>query len=203
MPQPRSDRRDQILEALVSMLESGPETKITTANLARAVGVSEAALYRHFASKTKMFEALIEFTEDALFSRVRVINNEPLPALERCNRILFLLLGFCERNPGLTRILQGEALAGENERLHQRVEQLFDRIETQLRGILRQAELDEQLRTSMPLNDAVTTLMALAEGRINQFVRSRFKRLPTQSWAEQWGVITSRMMQPVPSSQPN
>ncbi len=202
MPQPRSDRRDKILEALVTMLENGPETKITTANLARAVGVSEAALYRHFASKTKMFEALIEFIEEALFSRIRVINNEPLPALERCNRILFLLLGFCERNPGLTRILQGEALAGESERLHQRVEQLFDRIETQLRGILRQAELDEQMRTSMPLNEAVTTIMALAEGRINQFVRSRFNRLPTLSWAEQWGVITSRMMQPVPSAQP-
>ena len=95
------------------MLEQGPDTRITTARLAREVGVSEAALYRHFPSKTKMFEALIEFVESTLFSRIARIHEESGGAVDCCNRILLLLLGFCERNPGLTRILHGEALLGE------------------------------------------------------------------------------------------
>lgn len=199
MPQPRSDRRDQILQALAAMLEAGPESKITTAKLAQQVGVSEAALYRHFASKTKMFEALIEFSEETIFSRVKLIVADEQPAVETCNRILMLVLGFCERNPGITRILHGEALAGEPERLHQRVVQLFDRLETQLRSTLRQAELNEKIRTSIVLNDAAGLMLAAAEGRISQFVRSRFKRSATEGWNDQWAIITAEIMRPVPA----
>lgn len=198
MPQPRSDRRDQILQVLAAMLEAGPDTKITTAKLAAQVGVSEAALYRHFPSKTKMFEALIEFTEETIFSRVKRIVADEQPALETCNRILMLVLGFCERNPGITRILHGEALAGEPERLHQRVVQVFDRLETQLRTTLRQAELREQQRPQIVLNDAASMMLALAEGRIAQFVRSQFKRSITDGWAGQWQVLSDNLMRTVP-----
>ena len=180
------------------MLEQGPDTRITTARLAREVGVSEAALYRHFPSKTKMFEALIEFVEATLFSRIARIHEESGNAVDCCNRILLLLLGFCERNPGITRILHGEALLGESERLHLRVAQLFDRIETQLRTALREAEIKEQQRPTILLADAAGMLLATAEGRIAQFVRSGFKRSPTQGWDQQWELLTANLMRTLP-----
>ncbi len=171
------------------MLEASPGNRITTAGLARQVGVSEAALYRHFPSKSKMFEGLIEFIEDTLFSRVAIILNEEPVAARRCEKILGLLLTFTERNPGITRILTGDALTGETERLHTRVAQLYDRLETQLRQILREAELREGLRPVVPLPAAANLLLAAAEGRIAQFVRSGFQRAPTADWPEQWQLL--------------
>jgi TetR/AcrR family transcriptional regulator len=189
MPPRKSQRRQQILEALAQMLEANPGNRITTAGLAKQVGVSEAALYRHFPSKTKMFEGLIEFIEDTLFSRINIILGEEQTAAQRCEKMLMLLLVFTERNPGLTRILTGDALTGETERLHQRVAQLFDRFETQLKQVIREAELREGLRPSIPLPAAANLLMAAAEGRISQFVRSGFQRLPTTEWAKQWELL--------------
>lgn len=186
MPPRRSQRRQQILEALARMLEAEPGSRITTAGLAREVGVSEAALYRHFPSKSKMFESLIEFIEETLFTRVRIILEEEDRAAARCGKMLLLLLTFTERNPGITRILTGDALAGETERLHQRVAQMFDRFETQIRQVLREAELREGLRPRITLTAAANLLMAAAEGRISQYVRSGFTRLPTSQWDEQW-----------------
>src|SRR5690606_11558534 len=122
-------RRQQILEALAQMLEASPGERITTAGLARTVGVSEAALYRHFPSKSKMFEGLIEFIEETVFSRVTLILSEEPDAAVRCEKILGLLLAFAERNPGISRILTGDALAGETERLRNRVAQLYERLE--------------------------------------------------------------------------
>lgn len=180
------------------MLERDPGGKITTARLAAEVGVSEAALYRHFPSKTKMFEALIEFVEDSLFSRINLIIGEEQTALNRCGRMLQLLLAFCERNPGITRIISGDALTGETERLHQRVAQVYERLETQLRQTLRQAELEEGLRPVLLLNDAVSLMLASAEGRIAQFVRSGFKRSPIAGWDSQWAVLCEGMMREVP-----
>jgi TetR/AcrR family transcriptional regulator len=200
MPQPRSERREQILQTLVVMLEGNTSNKITTAKLAEKVGVSEAALYRHFASKTKMFEALIEFAEEILFSRLRQIGEETTDSLAGCERMLTLLLGFCERNPGIARILHGEALAGEEPRLHLRVSQIYDRIETQLRTTLRQAEMHESRRPQLVLNEAATLLLAAAEGRISQFVRSEFKRSPLAGWPEQWAVLTADFMRDVPAA---
>lgn len=199
MPNAKSGRRDQILQALAAMLEQGPDTRITTARLAKEVGVSEAALYRHFPSKTKMYEALIEFVEDTLFSRIARIHEDAVGAVDSCNKILLLLLGFCERNPGITRILHGDALLGESERLHLRVAQLFDRIETQLRTVLREAEIKERVRPNILLADAAGLLLAAAEGRIAQFVRSGFKRSPTQGWEQQWSLLTAELMRPVPA----
>lgn len=185
------------------MLEREPGGKITTARLAAEVGVSEAALYRHFPSKTRMFEALIEFVEETLFTRINRIIGEEQTALDRCRKILQLLLGFCEHNPGITRILSGDALTGETDRLHKRVAQVYERLETQLRQTLRQAELDEQQRPVLLLNDAVTLLLASAEGRISQFVRSGFRRSPTAGWDDQWQVLSDGLMRPVPVSADN
>lgn len=182
----KKPRRQQILESLARMLEASPGARITTAALAREVGVSEAALYRHFPSKSKMFEGLIEFIEETIFSRISLIQSEESDAFAQCEKILLLLLGFAERNPGITRILTGDALAGETERLRLRVVQLFDRLETQLRQILREAELRDGLHFSMSINASVNLLMAAVEGKIAQFVRSEFKRSPTELWSSQW-----------------
>ena len=189
MPPRKSQRRQQILEALAQMLEANPGNRITTAGLAKQVGVSEAALYRHFPSKSKMFEGLIEFIEDTLFSRIKLILNEEPGAADRCEKMLMLLLAFAERNPGITRILTGDALAGETERLHLRVAQLFDRFETQLKQVIREAEMREGLRPVIPLPAAANLLMATAEGRISQYVRSGFKRAPTEDWKLQWDLL--------------
>lgn len=193
-PSNKASRRQQILESLAHMLEASPGARITTAALAREVGVSEAALYRHFPSKSKMFEGLIEFIEETIFTRISLIISEEPAALRRCEKILLLLLTFTERNPGITRLLTGDALTGETERLRQRVAQLFERVETQLKQVLREAELREGLRPNLPLSAAANLLMAAADGRITQFVRSQFRRLPTEHWAEQWPVLVSGLM---------
>ena len=183
-------RKQQILEALAHMLEKAPGARITTSALAKAVGVSEAALYRHFPSKAKMFEGLIEFMEETLFSRVSLILAEEEQVIARCERILLLFVGFCEKNPGLTRILTGDALAGETERLRLRVTQLFDRLETQLKQTLRDAEVQEGIRTRMSVSVTANLMMAAAEGRVAQYVRSEFKRKPTKNWSDQWASLS-------------
>ncbi|MET0379685.1 MAG: nucleoid occlusion factor SlmA [Spongiibacteraceae bacterium] len=193
----RNSRRQHILEALAHMLEVSPGERITTAGLARVVGVSEAALYRHFPSKSKMFEGLIEFIEETVFTRVSTIVVEEHTALARCEKIVALVLAFAERNPGISRILTGDVLTGETERLRTRVVQFYDRLETQLRQILREAELREGMRTSVPVSVSANLLMSVMEGRIGQFVRSEFKRKPTEYWAEQWPVLMEGFFKPV------
>jgi TetR/AcrR family transcriptional regulator len=186
----KNSRRDDILQSLAHMLEATPGGRITTAALAADVGVSEAALYRHFPSKAKMFEGLIEFIETTLFSRITRIREEEADAQAQCEQIVTLLLTFCERNPGITRLLTGDALTGETDRLRGRVQQLFDRLETELKQILRDAELRQGLRTALPIALAANLLLASAEGRIIQYVRSDFRRSPTEYWPEQWRVLT-------------
>lgn len=184
------------------MLEDSPGERITTARLARQVGVSEAALYRHFPSKSKMFEGLIEFIEETLFSRINMILAEESGAAVRCEKMLGLLLAFAERNPGITRILTGDALAGETERLHARVAQLYDRFETQLKQVLREAEMREGIRPVLTVNSAANLLLAAAEGRISQYVRSGFQRSPTEDWSEQWDLIITHFFRPaMPATQ--
>ena len=182
-------RKDQILQSLATILEQSPGQRVTTAGLAKHVGVSEAALYRHFPSKAKMFEALIEFIENTIFSRITQIMSEEMQADKRCEMILGLILTFSERNPGITRILTGDPLAGETERLRQRVTQLFDRIEAQLRQIIREMPLRGEQKTSTDPIVAANLLLSLVEGRIGQYVRSNFERKPTTEWDAQWQVI--------------
>ncbi|MFT7218766.1 MAG: TetR/AcrR family transcriptional regulator [Candidatus Azotimanducaceae bacterium] len=186
---PKPSRKEQILQSLAAILEQSPGGRITTAGLAKHVGVSEAALYRHFPSKAKMFEALIEFIETTLFSRISQIINEEERASVRCEKILGLLLTFCERNPGITRILTGDPLAGETERLRERVTQLFDRIEAQLRQILREMPMRGETPITLDSTVAANLMLSVAEGRISQYVRSNFTRLPTTQWDEQWQSI--------------
>ncbi len=189
MSNTRPNRRQQILEALARELEDNPGTRITTAGLARAVGISEAALYRHFASKAKMFEALIEFSEDTVFGLINRIHDEELSAWGRCEKTLLLLLGFAARNPGITRILSGDALVGENERLRVRVGQFYDRLETQLKQALREGVMRGELAADAPTPAMANLLLAAAEGKMNQFIRSGFERPPLELWDSQWAVL--------------
>ncbi len=182
----KPNRRQQILEVLASELETNPGLRITTASLARAVGVSEAALYRHFASKAKMFEALIDFAEESVFGLINKIVSNETDASVRCEKIIQLMLGFSEKNPGITRILIGDALLGENERLHARVTQFFDRLETQLRQILREANLGDGPRAISNMEAAANQMLTYVEGKLSQFVRSSFTKKPTEHWEDQW-----------------
>lgn len=176
-----------ILEALAVELERNPGERVTTARLASVVGVSEAALYRHFPSKAKMFEALIEFAEDSVFSLMNRIVNEESGGAKQCGRILGMLLTFADKNAGITRVLLGDALVGEHERLRERSARFFDRFETQLRQVLREARQTEPgLIPSGRVAGTANLLMAVAEGRIAQYRRSGFTRSPMEGWAEQW-----------------
>lgn len=189
MTERKPSRKEQILQSLAHMLEAEPGSRITTAGLAREVGVSEAALYRHFPSKAKMFEGLISFVEEAVFSRVNVITQETPGALNQVEQMLALLLGFTERNPGITRLLTGDALTGENERLRQRIQQFYERMETQLKQVLRDAEFRENRRTRETPAVTANLLLAVVEGRIAQFVRSGFRQSPTRDWGDQWRLL--------------
>ena len=178
-------RREQILQSLAHMLES-PGQKITTAALAKEVGVSEAALYRHFPSKARMFEGLIGFIEETVFSRVTAITQVEADGIKQCEQVLTLVLAFVERNPGMARILTGEALAGETDRLRQRINQFFERLETQLKQIMREAEAKNGLRTQTTAGASANLLIATVEGRIRQFVRTEFRKKPSEQWQDQW-----------------
>ncbi|MGM0703120.1 MAG: nucleoid occlusion factor SlmA [Pseudomonadota bacterium] len=189
-------RREQILQALALMLEEDSGKRITIAALARQVGVSEAALYRHFPSKARMFEGLIAFIEETLFERITRILEEAPDAVSRCGQILTLLLAFAEKNPGLSRLLDGDVLTGETARLRQRIHQLFERLETQLKQVLREAELREGRRPTLPVSATANLLMAQAEGRIAQYVRSDFQRRPTEHWDDQWALLSAHLLRP-------
>jgi TetR/AcrR family transcriptional regulator len=193
MTDAKISRKQQILQALMEMLED-PNIRITTAALAKRVGVSEAALYRHFASKAQMYDALFEFVEETIFSRAKMIQQQDIGALAQCQQILTLVLTFVERNAGLSRILTGEALVGENERLSGRVNQLFEKLQTQLKQVLRNAELKEGLRTSDTPSNSANLLIALAEGRIRQYSRTNFRHKPTAAWTDQWAVLSQNLM---------
>ena len=200
MQQRHPNRKQQILQALAAMLESNAGDKITTAKLAAELEVSEAALYRHFPSKARMYESLLDFVEETIFSRVTAVLNDAQDPLERCYQILLLVIIFCERNPGISRILNGDALLGENPRLRARVNQIFERIETQLRQCLRLAETEQGWRTSIPLKTAANLMLATTEGKIAQFVRSDFDSNPSETWPEQWSLLVSSIKKPVPGA---
>ena len=193
MARHKSNRRQQILETLARELETHPGSRITTAELAAAVGVSEAALYRHFASKAKMFEALIDFAEESVFGIINTILAQAKDPVGRCEKIVRLLLGFAERNPGITRVLLGDALVGEHERLRSRVNQFFERVETQFRQVLREANLANNIRTVATIDATASHLASLAEGKMSRYARSEFTRRPTEHWEEQWSVLQSAL----------
>ncbi|MGD9601652.1 MAG: nucleoid occlusion factor SlmA [Gammaproteobacteria bacterium] len=186
----RQGRRQQILEVLAHELETRPGAKLTTAGLAAAVGVSESALYRHFPSKAKMFDALIEFAEESVFGLVTRILQDERDAAERCARIGAVVLGFAEKNPGIARILIGDILLGEHERLRARVLQFFERLEMQVRQVLRDATLTPGPQPDRArITEAANLLCAVLIGRIAQFVRGGFRQPPTAFWNDQWPML--------------
>ena len=172
-------RREQILQTLAGMLEQPGTERITTALLASKLEVSEAALYRHFASKAQMFEGLIDFIEHSLFSLINQIAEREGDGAQKAARMVKVLLQFGEKNPGMTRVMVGDALVFENERLHQRMNQLFDRVESALRQVLRAAA--EANQSATPTADAqvrAAAVVAFSLGQLQRFARSGFKRSP-------------------------
>jgi len=189
-------RKEQILQVLAEQLESKPGERVTTAGLAAAVGVSEAALYRHFASKAKMFEGLIEFAEESVFVRINQILNEEQESRMRCGRVLYLLLGFSASNPGITRVLLGDALVGERERLMARVEKFFARLESQFKQILRESAIREEIsHDPAHIEAAANMMLVLVEGRMHQFLRSRFTISPLHNWESQWLMLEKSLFE--------
>lgn len=172
------ERKQQILETLAKMLETPKREKITTAALAARLDVSEAALYRHFANKAQMFEGLISFIEETIFGLINKISSEEANGLRQIQRILTMLLVFAEKNPGMTRVLIGDALVNEDEKLQVRINQLYDRIEVTLKQSLRIS--DAQTGNKTDAEAQANLMMCYVLGRWHQFAKSGFKRKPTE-----------------------
>lgn len=176
----------QILQTLAQMLQNPRAEKITTAALAAKLDISEAALYRHFASKAQMFEGLIEFVEASLFGLINKITTDEQSGLKQLEAMLSMLLGFAEKNPGMTRVLIGDALVNENERLQTRINQLHDRLEASLRQALRFAASRNEIHAELDTTAQANLLMCFVTGRWHQYAKSGFKREPMEHWAGQW-----------------
>ena len=190
---PGVNRKQQILQALALELEQHPGQRITPSALARSVGVSEAALYRHFPSKAKMLEALIEFSETTVFGLINKILDREQDVFDRLEKIIAVILGFSDKNPGITRVLLGDALIGEHERLMKRTDQFFQRIETQLKQVLREGELKKQFAYQGNVSQFAEILSGFTEGQMSIYVRSRFKRSPLQHWQSQWPYLVKSL----------
>jgi TetR/AcrR family transcriptional regulator len=179
-PKP-GERRIQILQTLAAMLEQPGADRVTTAALAARLEVSEAALYRHFASKAQMFEGLIEFIEHSVFTLANQITERDEAGHVQARKIIVALLQFAEKNPGMARVMVGDALVFENDRLLQRMNQFFDRIESQLRQSLRgAADASASSTPTVDGNVQASALTAFAVGRLQRYARSGFKRNPTE-----------------------
>lgn len=187
----RGERKNQILQTLAEMLQDPKGEKITTALLAKKLDVSEAALYRHFASKAQMYEGLIEFIETSIFSLVNKIQSEEPAGMKQLEALMAMLLTFAQKNPGMVRVLIGDALVNEDDRLQARINQLHDRIEASLRQSARQAVTDGALPANWDVNAYANALLAFATGRWHQFAKSGFKRLPLEMWTAQWPVFAA------------
>ena len=179
------ERKTQILQTLATMLEQPQGEKITTAALAAKVGVSEAALYRHFASKAQMFEALIEFIEESVFTLVNQIAQTERDGRAQVQQIVAMLLNFAEKNPGMVRVLIGDALVNEDTRLQVRINQLVDRIESSVKQALQLVNVASAGAGSASAAAHANALTAFVVGRWQLYAKSGFKRLPGEYWAEQ------------------
>ena len=183
------ERRLQILQTLAAMLENPKGEKITTAALAARLDCSEAALYRHFASKAQMFEGLSEFIETILFGVINQISAEEHQGLQQVEHIMALLLNFAQRNRGMTRVLTGDALVNENERLQARINLLHDKIEAAIKQALRVAATQNQLSAEADFGALANLLLCFVVGRWQQYAKSGFSREPAAHWAQQWPML--------------
>jgi TetR/AcrR family transcriptional regulator len=183
-PKP-GERRLQILQTLALMLQEKGGERVTTAALAGRLQVSEAALYRHFASKAQMFEGLIEFIEQTIFGLINQITAKDADPVRQLRTIIAMLLSFAERNQGMTRVLIGDALVTEDDRLQERINQLLDRVETSLKQCLRNAQANQQLRTEEDVSARANLILSYVLGRWMRFAKSGFKRFPGEGAEQQ------------------
>jgi TetR/AcrR family transcriptional regulator len=178
MPRPKGERRLEILKALAQMLEAPKWEKITTAALAEKLGVSEAALYRHFASKAQMYEGLIEFIESSVFTLANKITEDEADGRLQCEKLVEMLLAFAEKNPGMVRVMTGDALVGEHERLQARINQFFERFESTLKQSLRVASDGDA-------PGRAAALLRYSLGCLHQFAKSGFVKKPSENFSAQ------------------
>src|SRR5690348_6336994 len=174
------------------MLENPAAGKVTTASLAARLEVSEAALYRHFSGKAQMFEGLIEFIEQTLFALINKITSEEKSGVRQIEAIVGVLLGFSQKNRGMTRVLIGDALVHENERLQARINQLHDRLEATLKQALRFAATQSALPANEDPTARANLIMSYVTGRWHQYAKSGFTRDPMQHWSEQWQLLLAQ-----------
>lgn len=184
------ERKLQILQALAQMLEQPRSEKITTASLARHLSLSEAALYRHFASKAQMFEGLIEFIESSIFGLINQIAEKEENGLIQAQSVAMLILNFAEKNPGMTRVMIGDALINEDARLQARMNQFFDRVELALKQSMKIAVTQGQFREE-DINSRSNLMMSYLIGRLYRFAKTQFRQIPTQDMASQINFILS------------
>lgn len=186
------ERKLQILQTIAGMLEQPKVDKITTASLAAKLDLSEAALYRHFASKAQMFEGLIEFIEQTIFGLINKITQEEKSGVRQVEAILSMLLGFAEKNRGMTRVLIGDALVNEDERLQERINQLLDRVEATLKQSLRIAATQGEMGESVDVGAHANVFMCFVLGRWQQFAKSGFTRKPLAQWQAQAPILLGK-----------
>jgi TetR/AcrR family transcriptional regulator len=186
MSEKSGDRKHQILQTLAEMLEDPAGEKATTAALAKRLGVSEAALYRHFRGKAEMFEGLIEFIEQTLFALINKITGEEKSGVRQLEAIIGVMLAFAQKNRGMTRVLVGDALVNEDERLQTRINQLHDRLEAALKQALRFGVSQQEIAQDVDISAQANLIMSFVAGRWHQFAKSRFKRDPVEQWPKQW-----------------
>ena len=179
-------RKAEILQTLAQMLEVPAAEKITTAALAARLDVSEAALYRHFSGKAQMFEGLIEFIEQTLFALINKISTEEKSGVRQTEAMVAMLLGFAQKNRGMTRVLTGDALVNEDARLQARINQLYDRVEAALKQALRFGATQQEIAADVDVAAQANVLMSYVTGRWHQFAKSGFRRDPLELWAKQW-----------------
>jgi TetR/AcrR family transcriptional regulator len=180
------ERKTQILQTLAQMLENPASEKVTTAALAAKLEVSEAALYRHFTGKAQMYEGLIEFIEQTLFALINKITSEEKSGTRQIDAIVGVLLGFAQKNRGMTRVLIGDALVHENERLQARINQLHDRLEAALKQAIRFGVTQKEIAEDVDATACANVILSFVTGRWHQFAKSGFKRDPVELWPKQW-----------------
>ena len=189
MAEKTRDRKDQILQTLAQMLENPAGEKVTTAALASRLKVSEAALYRHFKGKAEMFEGLIEFIEHALFGIINKITTDEKSGIRQLEQMIAVLLAFAQKNRGMTRVLIGDALVNEDERLQVRINQMNDRLEAALKQALRFGVSQKEIAEDVDIGAQANVLMSFVLGRWHLFAKSGFQRDPAELWAKQWRLL--------------
>lgn len=189
-PKP-GERRLQILQTLATMLQEPGTDRVTTAALAARLQVSEAALYRHFASKAQMFEGLIDFIESTIFGLINQITTQHADGVRQMSNICHMLLGFAEKNPGMSRVLVGDAIVVEDDRLQNRINQLVERLETTFRQCLRDAIAQGRIAPDADVNARASLVLACVQGKWLRFVKGGFKHVPTQGFEAQFPLLMS------------